>query len=100
MARTSFNSTQKDALAQAIFHRLVLEYITCVYKFLSEEQADKKMHEACCGSVSRNVRYIRSGRRLTISIVTVRSSPCFADIAHTKDGACGPRTAREGYRQG
>jgi pumilio family protein 6 len=41
----SFNSTQKDALAQAIFHRLVLEYINCVYKFQSEEQADKKMHE-------------------------------------------------------
>ena len=40
-----FNSTQKEALAQEIFHRVVLEYLTCVYKFLSPEEADKKMHE-------------------------------------------------------
>lgn len=40
-----FNSTQKEALAQEIFHRVVLEYLTCVYKFLSPEDADKKMHE-------------------------------------------------------
>jgi hypothetical protein len=41
----SFNSTQKEALAQEIFHRVVLEYLTCVYKFLGPEEADKKMHE-------------------------------------------------------
>lgn len=41
----SFNSTQKEALAQEIFHRVVLEYLTCVYKFLSPEEADKKMHD-------------------------------------------------------
>ena len=41
----SFNATQKTALAQGIFHRLVLEYITCVYRFLPAEEADQKMHD-------------------------------------------------------
>jgi pumilio family protein 6 len=40
-----FNATQKTALAQAIFHRLVFEYFTCVYRFSDAETADKKMHE-------------------------------------------------------
>lgn len=39
-----FNNTQKEAVAQAIFHRVVLEYLTCVYAYLEEEDADKKMH--------------------------------------------------------
>lgn len=45
MPETSFNATQKTALAQGIFHRLVFEYITCIFKFLPAEEADKKMHE-------------------------------------------------------
>jgi pumilio family protein 6 len=40
-----FNATQKTALAQSIFHRLVNEYLTCIYRFLSAEAADAKMHE-------------------------------------------------------
>ena len=40
-----FNATQKTGLAQAIFHRLVHEYLLCLYRFLSPEEADKKMHE-------------------------------------------------------
>lgn len=40
-----FNSTQKTALAQAIFHKLVHEYLDCVYRFMEPEDADKKMHE-------------------------------------------------------
>jgi pumilio family protein 6 len=41
----SFNATQKTALAQSIFHRLVNEYLTCTYRFLDAETANKKMHE-------------------------------------------------------
>ncbi len=41
----SFNATQKTALAQGIFHYLVREYLTCVYRFLSLEDADKKMRD-------------------------------------------------------
>jgi pumilio family protein 6 len=40
-----FNATQKTALTQALFHHLVLEYLQCAYRFLSAEEADKKMHE-------------------------------------------------------
>ncbi|EIW69578.1 hypothetical protein TREMEDRAFT_73909 [Tremella mesenterica DSM 1558] len=40
-----FNSTQKKALTQQIFHRLVLEYLTCIYRFLETEIAETKMHE-------------------------------------------------------
>lgn len=40
----SFNATQKTALAQGIFHRLVAEYLDCVYRFLDTEEASKKMH--------------------------------------------------------
>ncbi|KAJ9125350.1 hypothetical protein QFC22_000310 [Naganishia vaughanmartiniae] len=59
-----FNSTQKEALAQEIFHRVVLEYLTCVYKFLSAEEADKKMHDLLESSLE--------------------SLP---DIIHTRDGS-------------
>lgn len=59
-----FNSPQKEALAQAIFHRVVLEYLTCVYAFLEEEDADKKMHDLLEASLES-----------------------LADILHTKDGA-------------
>ncbi|KAJ9109007.1 hypothetical protein QFC21_000333 [Naganishia friedmannii] len=59
-----FNSTQKEALAQEIFHRVVLEYLTCVYKFLSPEEADKKMHDLLESSLE--------------------SLP---DIIHTRDGS-------------
>jgi hypothetical protein len=40
-----FNATQKGALAQGIFHRLVAEYLDCVYRFLSPEDANTKMHQ-------------------------------------------------------
>lgn len=40
-----FNATQKTALAQGVFHHLVYEYLVSVYRFLSPEEADKKMHE-------------------------------------------------------
>lgn len=40
-----FNATQKTALAQSIFHRLVSEYIDCIYRFLPAEKANEKMHE-------------------------------------------------------
>lgn len=39
-----FNATQKGALAQGLFHRLVAEYLDCVYRFLSPEDASTKMH--------------------------------------------------------
>jgi pumilio family protein 6 len=39
-----FNATQKGALAQGIFHRLVAEYLDCVYRFLDPEEASTKMH--------------------------------------------------------
>ncbi|OCF39876.1 pumilio domain-containing protein [Kwoniella heveanensis CBS 569] len=59
-----FNATQKQALAQAIFHRLVLEYVTCIYKFLDAEAADKKMHE-----------------------LLAAGAESFPEIVHTKDGS-------------
>lgn len=40
-----FNNSQKTALAQSIFHRLVNEYLTCIYRFLDAPTADAKMHE-------------------------------------------------------
>jgi pumilio family protein 6 len=40
----SFNATQKGALAQGIFHRLVAEYLDCVYRYLTPEEANTKMH--------------------------------------------------------
>lgn len=40
-----FNSPQKKALAQGIFHRLALDYMTCIYRFLDQETADAKMRE-------------------------------------------------------
>lgn len=69
-----FNSTQKEALAQAIFHRLVLEYLQAIYEFSTPEEADKKMHEL-----------------LDISIESL------AEIVHTKDGA---RVVREMLARG
>jgi pumilio family protein 6 len=59
-----FNSTQKEALAQAMFHRLVLEYLQAIYAFLTPEEADKKMHELLDSSIES-----------------------LADIVHTKDGS-------------
>ncbi|KAK4684513.1 pumilio homology domain family member 6, partial [Tremellales sp. Uapishka_1] len=59
-----FNATQKTALAQSIFHRLVLEYLTCIYKFLEPEAADKMMHE--------------------LLTAALESLP---EIVHTKDGS-------------
>ena len=47
----SFNATQKTALAQGMFHYLVREYLTCVYRFLSPEEAEKKMHELLAACV-------------------------------------------------
>jgi len=70
----SFNSTQKEALAQAIFHRLVLEYLQAIYAFLPAEQADKKMHDL-----------------LDVCIESL------ADIVHTKDGSA---VAREMLARG
>jgi pumilio family protein 6 len=40
----SFNATQKGALAQGIFHRLVAEYLDCAYRYLTPEEANTKMH--------------------------------------------------------
>lgn len=51
-------------MAQAIFHRLVLEYLQSIYAFLPAEEADKKMHEL-----------------LDVCIESL------ADIVHTKDGS-------------
>lgn len=59
-----FNATQKTALAQSIFHRLVSEYLTCVYRFLEPEAAGTKMHELLDASLE--------------------SLP---EIVHTKDGS-------------
>jgi hypothetical protein len=59
-----FNSTQKTALAQAIFHRLVFEYLTCLYRFADAETADTKMHE--------------------LLTAALESLP---EIIHTKDGS-------------
>ncbi|RSH91237.1 pumilio domain member 6 [Saitozyma podzolica] len=59
-----FNSTQKTALAQAIFHRLVFEYLSCLYRFADAETADTKMHEL-----------------LTASLESL------PEIIHTKDGS-------------
>ncbi|WVW83234.1 hypothetical protein I302_105253 [Kwoniella bestiolae CBS 10118] len=59
-----FNATQKQALAQSIFHRLVLEYVTCVFKFLDKETADKKLHE-----------------------LLAAGAESFPEIVHTKDGS-------------
>ncbi|KAK8869901.1 hypothetical protein IAR55_000469 [Kwoniella newhampshirensis] len=59
-----FNATQKTALAQAVFHRLVLEYVTCIYKYLDAETADKKMHE-----------------------LLAAGAESFPEIVHTKDGS-------------
>ncbi|BEJ00997.1 hypothetical protein CcaverHIS631_0508540 [Cutaneotrichosporon cavernicola] len=59
-----FNATQKTALAQPIFHRLVSEYLTCIYRFLPAEDAGKKMHE--------------------LLDVALESLP---EIVHTKDGS-------------
>lgn len=70
----SFNSTQKEALAQAIFHRLVLEYLQAIYAFLPAEEADKKMHDL-----------------LDVCIESL------ADIVHTKDGSA---VAREMLARG
>jgi hypothetical protein len=39
-----FNATQKGALAQGLFHRLVAEYLDCVYRYLGPEDASTKMH--------------------------------------------------------
>lgn len=39
-----FNAPQKGALAQGIFHRLVAEYLDCVYRYLGPEEASAKMH--------------------------------------------------------
>lgn len=39
---SSFNATQKTALAQGLFHRLVQEYVTCVFRFLPAEEAEAK----------------------------------------------------------
>ncbi|KAE8538083.1 hypothetical protein D1P53_006150 [Cryptococcus gattii VGV] len=50
-----FNATQKNALGQAIFHRLVLEYVQCIYKFLDAEAASKKMHELLAAAVVREL---------------------------------------------
>lgn len=69
-----FNSTQKEALAQAIFHRLVLEYLQAIYAFLAAEEADKKMHDL-----------------LDVCIESL------ADIVHTKDGSA---VAREMLARG
>ncbi|WWC61243.1 uncharacterized protein I303_103824 [Kwoniella dejecticola CBS 10117] len=59
-----FNATQKQALAQSIFHRLVFEYVTCVFKFLDKEAADKKLHE-----------------------LLAAGAESFPEIVHTKDGS-------------
>ncbi|OCF71984.1 pumilio domain-containing protein [Kwoniella mangroviensis CBS 8886] len=59
-----FNATQKQALAQSIFHRLVLEYVTCIFKFLDKETADKKLHE-----------------------LLAAGAESFPEIVHTKDGS-------------
>ncbi|WWD15825.1 hypothetical protein CI109_100249 [Kwoniella shandongensis] len=59
-----FNATQKTALAQAVFHRLVLEYVTCIYKYLDAETADKKMRE-----------------------LLAAGAESFPEIVHTKDGS-------------
>ncbi|KAL1411281.1 Pumilio y domain member 6 [Vanrija albida] len=59
-----FNNTQKTALAQSIFHRLVFEYLASIYRFLDAEVADKKMHELLAASLE--------------------SLP---EIVHTKDGS-------------
>ncbi|ORX39750.1 armadillo-type protein [Kockovaella imperatae] len=59
-----FNATQKTALAQGIFHRLVNEYLACVNRFLTAEEADTKMHE--------------------LLTAALESLP---DIVHTKDGS-------------
>ncbi|WVR05080.1 hypothetical protein IAU60_002092 [Kwoniella sp. DSM 27419] len=63
-----FNATQKQALAQAVFHRLVLEYVTCIYKYLDAEAADKKMHE-----------------------LLAAGAESFPEIVHTKDGSAAVR---------
>ncbi|KLT41976.1 ARM repeat-containing protein [Cutaneotrichosporon oleaginosum] len=63
-----FNATQKTALAQSIFHRLVFEYITCLYRFLSPEDASAKMHE--------------------LLDAAAESLP---EIVHTKDGSAAVR---------
>ncbi|OXC69851.1 hypothetical protein AYX13_01618 [Cryptococcus neoformans] len=59
-----FNATQKNALGQAIFHRLVLEYVQCIYKFLDAETSSKKMHE-----------------------LLAAGAESFPEIVHTKDGS-------------
>lgn len=59
-----FNATQKNALGQAIFHRLVLEYVQCIYKFLDGEASSKKMHE-----------------------LLAAGAESFPEIVHTKDGS-------------
>ncbi|WWC69567.1 uncharacterized protein I206_103510 [Kwoniella pini CBS 10737] len=59
-----FNATQKQALAQSIFHRLVFEYVTCVFKFLDKETAEKKLHE-----------------------LLAAGAESFPEIVHTKDGS-------------
>ncbi|WRT67016.1 uncharacterized protein IL334_003982 [Kwoniella shivajii] len=59
-----FNATQKQALAQSVFHRLVLEYVTCIFKYLDKETAEKKMHE-----------------------LLAAGAESFPEIVHTKDGS-------------
>ncbi|WVN85230.1 uncharacterized protein L203_100375 [Cryptococcus depauperatus CBS 7841] len=59
-----FNATQKNALNQAIFHRLVLEYVKCIYRFLNAETASKKMQE-----------------------LLAAGAESFPEIVHTKDGS-------------
>ncbi|KAL7422168.1 Pumilio y domain member 6 [Cryptotrichosporon argae] len=59
-----FNATQKTALAQSIFHRLVFEYLICIHRYLPADQADKKMHE-----------------------LLAAAQESLPEIVHTKDGS-------------
>ncbi|TYJ56605.1 hypothetical protein B9479_002697 [Cryptococcus floricola] len=63
-----FNATQKNALTQSIFHRLVLEYVQCIFKFLDAETAATKYRE--------------------LLAVGAESLP---EIVHSKDGSAAVR---------
>jgi pumilio family protein 6 len=79
----SFNATQKTALAQGLFHRLVLEYVTCVFRFLSAEEAETKKQALLEAWVQNHIFKIK---------LTGSSLESLPEIVHTKDGSAVVRT--------
>ena len=84
---SSFNATQKTALAQGIFHYLVREYITCVYRFLPAEEASNKMHELLNASVEDDCGPRRCKLPNADPVFSDSALESLPDIVHTKDGS-------------